>query len=120
VAGLLFVAIQVVHPSDTLASVTTSAGAIVHDVSMVMALVASEGLFRFAIAAFVVVTFLDILMAWALYLLLRPVNAALAMLVGWLRLASAAAFLPALANLLTRNALGPNDAMVWSEGAARS
>ena len=59
----------------------------------------SEGLFRAAIAAFLVVTFLDILMAWALYVLLRPVNATLAMLVGWLRLAAAAAFLPALANL---------------------
>ena len=38
VAGLLFVAIQVVHPSDTLASVTTSAWATVHYVSIVMAL----------------------------------------------------------------------------------
>ena len=63
-------------------------------------IVQSEGSFRFAIAAFLVVTFLDILMAWALYVLLRPVNATLAMLVGWLRLAAAAAFLPALANLL--------------------
>jgi hypothetical protein len=60
----------------------------------------SEGSFRFAIAALLVVTFLDILMAWALYVLLRPVNRALALLVGWLRLAAAAAFLPALANLL--------------------
>jgi hypothetical protein len=60
----------------------------------------SEGSFRLAIAAFLVVTFLDVLMAWALYVLLRPVNATLAMLVGWLRLAAAAAFLPALANLL--------------------
>jgi len=60
---------------------------------------ASEGLFRIAIAAFLVVTFLDILMAWALYVLLRPVNRTVALLVGWLRLAAAAAFLPALANL---------------------
>jgi hypothetical protein len=81
-------------------------------------IVASEGPFRFAIAAFLVVTFLDILMAWALYVLLRPVNATLAMLVGWLRLAAAAAFLPALANLLDvaqllggpdRSALPPAD-----------
>ena len=63
-------------------------------------IVESEGAFRLAIAAFLVVTFLDVLMAWALYVLLRPVNATLAMLVGWLRLAAAAAFLPALANLL--------------------
>ena len=60
----------------------------------------SEGSFRFAIAALLVVTFLDLLMAWALYVLLRPVNRTLALLVGWLRLAAAAAFLPALANLL--------------------
>ena len=63
-------------------------------------IVESEGSFRLAIAAFLVVTFLDVLMAWALYVLLRPVNAPLAMLVGWLRLAAAAAFLPALAHLL--------------------
>jgi len=63
-------------------------------------IVTSEGSFRFAIAALLVVTFLDLLMAWALYVLLRPVNRTLALLVGWLRLAAAAAFLPALANLL--------------------
>jgi len=63
-------------------------------------IVESEGMFRLAIAAFLVVTFLDVLMAWAIYVLLRPVNGTLAMLVGWLRLAAAAAFLPALAHLL--------------------
>ncbi|MGH2385259.1 MAG: DUF4386 domain-containing protein [Candidatus Limnocylindria bacterium] len=63
-------------------------------------IVASEGLFRLAIAAFLVVAFLDVLVAWALYVLLRPVNGTLAMLVGWLRLAAAAASLPALANFL--------------------
>ena len=63
-------------------------------------IVESEGTFRLAIAAFLVVAFLDVLVAWALYVLLRPVNATLAMLVGWLRLAAAAASLPALANLL--------------------
>jgi len=61
---------------------------------------ASEGLFRVAIAALLIVTFLDILLAWALYVLLRPVNAALALLVGWLRLAAPAVFAVALANLL--------------------
>jgi Domain of unknown function (DUF4386) len=60
----------------------------------------SESSFRLAIAAFLIVAFLDVLVAWALYVLLRPVNGTLAMLVGWLRLAAAAASLPALANLL--------------------
>jgi hypothetical protein len=63
-------------------------------------IIASEGLFRVAIAALLIVTFLDILVAWALYVLLRPVNAALALLVGWLRLAAPAVFAVALANLL--------------------
>jgi hypothetical protein len=61
---------------------------------------ASEGPFRLAIAALLIVTFLDILVAWALYILLRPVNADLALLVGWLRLAAPAVFAVALANLL--------------------
>jgi hypothetical protein len=63
-------------------------------------IVESEGSFRLAIAAFLVVAFLDVLVAWAQYVLLRPVNVSLAMLVGWLRLAAAAASLSALANLL--------------------
>ena len=61
---------------------------------------ASEGLFRLAIAALLVVTFLDIVVAWALYVLLRPVSPNVAMLVGWLRLAAPAVFAVALANLL--------------------
>jgi hypothetical protein len=60
----------------------------------------SEGPFRLAIAALLVVTFLDILVAWALYIMLRPVNASLALIVGWLRLAAPAVFAVALANLL--------------------
>jgi hypothetical protein len=63
-------------------------------------IVEAEGTFRLAIAAFLVVAFLDVLVAWALYVLLRPVNGTAAMLVGWLRLAAAAASLSALANLL--------------------
>jgi hypothetical protein len=62
--------------------------------------IASEGLFRIAIAAVLIVTMLDILVAWALYVLLRPVNRTVALLVGWLRLVAAAAFLAALTNLL--------------------
>jgi hypothetical protein len=69
-------------------------------VATVENITASEGLFRVAIAALLIVTFLDILLAWALYVLLRPVNAALALLVGWLRLAAPAVFAVALANLL--------------------
>src|SRR5215216_6236733 len=61
---------------------------------------ASAGLFRSGIAAFLVAIMLDVLVAWALYVLLRPVDRILALLVGWLRLAFAAVFAMALVNLL--------------------
>ena len=63
-------------------------------------LLASEGLFRAAIAAFLIIAILDIAVAWALYVLLRPVNETLALLVAWLRVAYAAVFAYALVNLL--------------------
>ena len=63
-------------------------------------LVASEGLFRAGIAAFLIALMLDIVLAWALYLLLAPVNRSLALLSAWLRVAFAAVFASALVNLL--------------------
>ena len=61
---------------------------------------ASEGLFRAGIAAFLIVIMLDVVVAWALYVLLRPVNPTLALLTAWLRLVFAAVFAYALVNLL--------------------
>ena len=63
-------------------------------------IIASEGLFRAAIAAFLIVIMLDVVVAWALYVLLSPVNRTLALLTAWLRLAFAAVFAYALVNLL--------------------
>ena len=60
----------------------------------------SEGLFRSGIAAFLIVIMLDVVVAWALYVLLRPVNRTIALLTAWLRLAFAAIFASALINLL--------------------
>jgi Domain of unknown function (DUF4386) len=60
----------------------------------------SIGPFRIAIAAFLVVTILNVVIAWALTVLLAPANQQLALLTGWLRLAAAAVFGVALANLL--------------------
>ena len=59
-------------------------------------IIASEGLFRAGIAAFLIVIMLDVVVAWALYVLLRPVNPTLALLEAWLRLAFAAVFASAL------------------------
>lgn len=62
-------------------------------------ILASEGLFRIGIAAFLAVIMLDVVVAWALYVLLRPVSDAFALLVAWGRVVYAAVFATALANL---------------------
>ena len=74
--------------------VPTDAAATVENIT------ASDGLFRAGIAAFLIVIMLDIMIAWALYVLLRSVNRTLALLTAWLRLAFAAVFGYALVNLL--------------------
>lgn len=61
---------------------------------------AAQGLFRSGIAAFLIVIVLDVVVAWALYVLLAPVNRTLAVLTAWLRLAFAAVFASALGSLL--------------------
>lgn len=61
---------------------------------------ASLGLFQGAIVAFALVAILDVVVAWGIYLLLRPVNQGLARLVGSLRILYAAAFAVALLNLV--------------------
>jgi hypothetical protein len=95
--GLLLVAILAPFAQfgvlQTLVVPTDAAATVDH-------LLASEGLFRSGIAAFLIVAMLDVVVAWALYVLLSPVNRTLALLVGWLRLAYAAVFAIALVNLL--------------------
>ena len=56
--------------------------------------------FRLIICGFVIVSALDVAVAWALYVLLRPVNRSLAVLAAWLRVAYAAVFAAVLINLL--------------------
>ena len=63
------------------------------------AISASEGTFRLAIAAFVVVAVLDAVVAWALYAFFRPVNREVALLAGGLRLAYSAVFAVAISQL---------------------
>src|SRR4028118_905312 len=95
--GLLFIALlspfaqfgvlqSLVVPADAAATVEN--------------IIASEGLFRIGIAAFLIVVMLDVVVAWAEYVLLRPVSRTLALLTAWLRLAFAAVFASALVNLL--------------------
>ncbi len=46
----------------------------------------SELLFRLAIASWVIILTMDVVVAWALYVLLKPVNKSLALLAAWFRL----------------------------------
>ena len=61
---------------------------------------ASSGLFRIGIFCFLIVTVLDVLVAWALHVLLEPVARNLSSLAAWFRLLYAAVFVIALNPLL--------------------
>jgi hypothetical protein len=63
-------------------------------------ILASLGLFRIGIIVFLVVAVLDVIVAWALYVLLEPVNKSLSRLAAWFRLVYAAVFAVALLPLL--------------------
>ena len=60
----------------------------------------SETLFRFGIVSLFLVAVLDVVVAWALYRVFRPVSDGISMLAAWLRLAYATVFLVAIAQLL--------------------
>ena len=62
---------------------------------------ASETLFRTYIASWVIVLAFDTLVAWALYIFLKPVNKSLSLLAAWFRLVFVAIFGIALVNLLS-------------------
>lgn len=64
-------------------------------------IMANELLFRSAIASFMVLVILDVAVAWALYILLKPVNKNLAMLAAWFRVVFAAILGIALHNFLS-------------------
>ena len=48
-------------------------------------IMASEMLFRIKIASYLIVLTLDVVVAWALYVLLKPVNKSLSLLMAWFR-----------------------------------
>lgn len=63
-------------------------------------IIANEMLFRSGFISFVIVLILDVLVAWALYVLLKPVNKNLAMLAACFRLVYTAIFGIALSSFL--------------------
>ena len=64
-------------------------------------IMASGELLRIGISCFLVVALLDVVVAWALYVLLQPVNKHLSLLAAWFRVVYAAIFATALNNLLS-------------------
>ena len=59
-----------------------------------------EILYRAGLISFVIVLILDVLVAWALYVLLKPLHRNLAVLAAWFRLIYTAIFAVALNHLL--------------------
>jgi hypothetical protein len=64
-----------------------------------------EGRFRFGILSLYLVAFLDVIVAWALYRVFKPVTAALSKLAAWLRIAYAGVFVVAISQLIRALAL---------------
>jgi hypothetical protein len=64
-------------------------------------ILAHRGQFVFVIFAFLINFIGDIVAAWGLYLLLRPVSASISMFLAWLRVAFAALGIAAVQNLVT-------------------
>jgi aminoglycoside phosphotransferase (APT) family kinase protein len=83
--GNLVVVQGLVTPGD--------APATAHDIT------ASEGLFRLGVASLYLAALLDIVVAWALFTVFRPVHSELSRLSAWLRLAYAVVFIVALSQL---------------------
>lgn len=59
----------------------------------------SLGAFRLSIVLLLLVAILDIIVAWGLYVLFKPINKSLALLTTWFRVVYAAIFVVAIANL---------------------
>jgi len=64
-------------------------------------ILANEILFRTGIFSYLVILVLDVVLAWAFYVFLKPVNKDLSLLAAWFRLVYTAVFGIALYNLVT-------------------
>ena len=63
-------------------------------------ILAFEGKFLLGIIAFLIVIILDVVVAWALYVFLKPINKNISLLTAWLRIIYGAIFAFALLNLV--------------------
>jgi hypothetical protein len=63
-------------------------------------IMANESLFRIAICIYLIVAILDVVVAWALYVFLKPVNKSLSLLAAWFRIVYAGILAIVLANFV--------------------
>ncbi len=63
-------------------------------------IMAKEILFRSGIFGYIIVVVLDVVVAWALYIFLKPVNKSISLLAGWFRMVYATIFGISLFNLV--------------------
>ncbi len=63
-------------------------------------IVASEGLFRIGICCLLLNAVLDLVVAWALYIVLKPVNKSVSLLSAWFRVVYTAILVVALSNFV--------------------
>ena len=68
-------------------------------------IMASEGLFRIGILCLLINAVLDLVGAWALYIVLKPVNKSLSLLSAWFRVAYTVMLVVALSNLVVTSQL---------------
>lgn len=61
---------------------------------------ANEWLFRLAICSYLIVAILDVIVAWALYVFLKPVNKSLSLLAAWFRVVYAGILAIVLVNFV--------------------
>ncbi len=64
-------------------------------------IMAKEILFHSGIFGYIIVIVLDVVVAWALYVFLKPINQSISLLAGWFRIVYAAIFATCLFNLVT-------------------
>lgn len=99
IAGISLIVMTIIAP---IANFSILNGLVVPDdaVKTYSNIVSTEGSFRIAIILFYIVAILDIIVAWALYIFLEPVNKGISLLAAWFRIIYAAILAAALFNLL--------------------
>jgi len=93
--GLLLMTVAAIFATSVYNSVLVSGDA----ASTANNILANELQFRLSTLSFLFVIVLDVIVAWGLYVFLRPVNRHLSLLAAWFRVVYAAVFMTAILNL---------------------